>query len=77
MPIYTMTNKRSKKTEDMTLTWEKMDEMVKSGKWEREFQPPNFGNTSMDSGKLPEAFKDRMREAKKKHPLAKGLDKIL
>lgn len=76
MPIYTMKNKKSKKVEDMTLSYDEMQAMLDSGKWEREFSPPNFGSTSMDSGKLPEGFKDRMREMKKKHPLARGADHI-
>jgi len=77
MPIYTMINKRTKKAEDMSLTYDEMKEMVDSGKWDREFTPTRvIGGSSMDSGKLPEGFKDRMREAKKKHPLARGLDHI-
>jgi len=36
-----------------------------------------IGGTSMDSGKLPEGFKDTLREMKKKHPLSKGADHLL
>ena len=33
------------------------------------------GGLSNDSGKLPEGFKDRLREMKKKHPTATSLDR--
>lgn len=78
MPIYTMTNKKTKKTEDMTLSFDEMKEMVSSGKWDREITAPSIiGGTSNDSGKLPEGFKDTLREMKKKHPLGKGADHLL
>lgn len=78
MPIYTMKNKKSKKIEEMTLTYDEMQAMLDSGKWEREFSPPNqIGGTSMDSGKLPEGFKDKMREMKKIHPHGKGADHLV
>lgn len=78
MPLYTMTNKRTKKTEDMYVSYDEMKEMVESGKWIREFTSPNvIGGTSNDSGKLPEGFKDTMREMKKKHPLGKGADHLI
>ena len=36
-----------------------------------------IGGTSMDSGKLPEGFKDTLREMKKIHPHGKGADHLL
>ena len=78
MPIYTMKNVKSKKIEDMTLTYDEMKAMVDSGDWEREFSAPaQIGGTSMDSGKLPEGFEDKMREMKKIHPLGRGADHLI
>ena len=39
--------------------------------------PKIISQTSVQKGKLPEGFKDKMREAKKLHPLSKGLDHII
>ena len=39
--------------------------------------PSIIGGTSVDSGKLPEGFKDRMRELKKKHPRGKAVDHLI
>jgi hypothetical protein len=36
-----------------------------------------IGGRSMDSGKLPEGFKDTLREMKKIHPHGKGADHLV
>jgi hypothetical protein len=73
-----MTNKSTKKSEDMLLSYDKMKEMVDSGKWDREITAPSIiGGTSNDSGKLPEGFKDTLREMKKIHPHGKGADHLV
>lgn len=36
-----------------------------------------IGGVSMDSGRLPDGFKDRMREMKKKHPTSKAVDHLI
>ena len=38
---------------------------------------PAFGNRSVDSGRLPEGFKDRMRLLKQKNPTSKAVDHII
>jgi hypothetical protein len=73
-----MTNKKTEKTEDMILSYDDMKEMVSSGKWTREITAPKIiGGTSTDSGKLPEGFKDTLREMKKIHPHGKGADHLV
>lgn len=39
--------------------------------------PGTIGSTSMDSGKLPEGFKDNLREMAKKHPKANGIKHLI
>lgn len=38
---------------------------------------PSFGNRSIDSGRLPEGFKDRMRLLKEKNPTSKAVDHLI
>ena len=38
---------------------------------------PSFGNRSVESGRLPEGFKDRMRLLKRKHPRSKAVDHLI
>lgn len=38
---------------------------------------PSFGNRSVESGRLPEGFKDRMRLLKQKHPRSKAVDHLI
>jgi len=37
----------------------------------------NFANRSIDSGRLPEGFKDRMRLLKQKNPLSTAVDHLI
>ena len=37
----------------------------------------SFGNRSVESGRLPEGFKDRMRLLKQKHPRSKAVDHLI
>ena len=39
--------------------------------------PQLIGGVSTDSGKLPEGFKDKLREIKKKHPHANGVSHLI
>lgn len=39
--------------------------------------PAIIGGVSMDSGKLPDGFKDRLRLMKEKHPRSKGVDHLI
>lgn len=39
--------------------------------------PNTISGTSMDGGKLPEGFKDVLRNIKKKHPGAGGVDNLV
>lgn len=36
-----------------------------------------IGGLSMDSGRLPDGFKDRLREMAKKHPNANGIKHLI
>lgn len=39
--------------------------------------PGLIGGISMDSGRLPDGFKDRLREMSKKHPAANGIKHLI
>lgn len=39
--------------------------------------PKQIGGISTDSGRLPEGFKDRLREMKAKHPGANGISHLI
>ena len=39
--------------------------------------PSLIGGISMDSGRLPDGFKDKLREMQKKHPTANGIKHLI
>ena len=39
--------------------------------------PGIIGGQTVSGGKLPETFKDNLREMKKKHPTSTGLDHLI
>tara|TARA_B100001057_G_C22753082_1_gene912570 strand:- start:1063 stop:1302 length:240 start_codon:yes stop_codon:yes gene_type:complete len=79
MPIYTVEHKKTKNQKEVNMPWAEKEQWLKDN--------PNYifiigapkiiSQTSVQKGKLPEGFKDKMREAKKLHPLSKGLDHII
>jgi len=79
MPIYTVEHKKTKKTKDVIMPYaEKEQWLLDNPKWKFIIGTPGIiSGTSDQKSKLPEGFKDKMREAKKLHPLSKGLDHII
>ena len=75
MPTYTLKNKSTSETWDVIMSYSDMKAYVqKNPEIDMIIGTPSFiGGVSTDSGRLPEGFKDRMREMKKKHPLSKGV----
>lgn len=39
--------------------------------------PKLIGGVSRDGGSLPDGFKDKLKEMKKKHPMATGMDHLI
>lgn len=39
--------------------------------------PSLIGGISMDSGRLPDGFKDKLRDIQKKHPRANGISHLV
>ena len=79
MPIYTVKNKESEETKDVMCSYDDRKKWLKDNPgWEFILSTPQIiSGTSVSGGKLPEGFKVKMREAKKLHPLSKGLDHII
>jgi hypothetical protein len=45
---------------------------------QKQISSPNLiGGVSMDSGRLPDGFKDRLREMSKLHPRANGIKHLI
>lgn len=75
MPSYTFIDNDTGEESIHIMSYKELDEF--------KLQNPNLqqklvyagmiGGVSRDSGKLPEGFKDRLREMKNKHPNAKGI----
>ena len=79
MPTYTLKNKNTNEQWDVIMTYSEMKEYVqKNPEIDMIIGTPSFiGGVSTDSGRLPEGFKDRMRERKKKHPTSKAVDHLI
>ncbi len=79
MPTYTLKNEKTEEQWDVVMTYSNMKEYVqKNPDIIYIIGTPSFiGGVSTDSGRLPEGFKDRMREMKKKHPTSKAVDHLV
>jgi len=79
MPTYTLKNAKTEEQWDVVMTYSNMKEYVqKNPDIIYIIGTPSFiGGVSTDSGRLPEGFKDRMREMKKKHPTSKAVDHLV
>ena len=79
MPTYTFINTETGEEKDHIMSYNDLDDFKKNNpnlKQKLVF-PGSIGSTSMDSGKLPEGFKDKLREMKKKHPRANGISHLI
>lgn len=79
MPNYTFLNEESGMEYDIQLSIHELDDYKKKYPSHRQVLIPTavIGGTSYNSGKLPEGFKDRLREMKKKHPRAGGVNHLI
>lgn len=79
MPTYVFKNTETEEVFEEIMSYEKKVEFLNNN--------PNvisiitsagiIGGVSMDSGKLPEGFKDRLRLIKEKHPKANGVNHLI
>lgn len=78
MPIYTFIDEQGE-TCDKLLKISELDEFKKNNpQLQQVIGAPNIiGGISMDSGRLPDGFKDRLREMAKKHPKANGIKHLI
>jgi len=78
MPVYNFINK-SGEMEQHTLSYDDLAEFKDNNPdLKYTLSTPSFiGGKSVDSGRLPEGFKDRMRLLKKQNPLSKAVDHLI
>lgn len=80
MPYYTITNKKTGQDSEVMCSYDSLQQWLSKNKdWEQGVGsfPKIVGGLSTDSGKLPEGFKDTLREMKKIHPHGKGADHLV
>jgi hypothetical protein len=79
MPTYTFTNTETGEDQNYSMPFAELEQFKANNpnlKQKLVF-PGSIGSTSMDSGKLPEGFKDKLREIQKKHPRANGIKHLI
>ncbi len=78
MPTYNFVNEQGE-IESHFMNYSELDNFSKEHpNLKRTLSTPSFiSGTSVDSGKLPEGFKDRMRLLKQKNPLSKAVDHLI
>lgn len=79
MPTYNFYNKDTKEVEEHFMSISSLDQFKEDNPHLNTVitTPGIIGGVSMDSGKLPDGFKDRLRLMKDKHPLSKGVDHLI
>jgi hypothetical protein len=78
MPTYNFLNEKGL-IESHFMSYSDLDKFTKENpKLTRTLSTPSFiSGVSTDSGRLPEGFKDRMRQLKKQNPLSKAVDHLI
>jgi len=78
MPTYNFINERGE-LEAHFMSYSNLNQFkLDNPKLKHVLSTPSFiSGTSVDSGKLPEGFKDRMRQLKKQNPLSKAVDHLI
>lgn len=75
MPTYTFIDTETDEEFDVEMKINALDEFKKANpKLKQKLTINVIGGLTQTSGSLPEGFKDKLREMKKKHPRATGLD---
>lgn len=78
MPTYNFMNKDTDEVEEHVMSYSDIESFLEANPHLKQglSTPKLIGGRSTDSGRLPEGFKDKMREIQKKHPLAKGVSHL-
>lgn len=77
MPSYNFVNEQGD-IETHVMSYSKLEQFKKENpKLTHTLSTPSFGNRSVDSGRLPDGFKDRMRLLKEKNPTSKAVDHLI
>ena len=79
MPVYTFYNVKTDEVFEKSMKYVEVEKFLADNPDVQKMidTPGIIGGISMDSGRLPDGFKDRLRLMKQKHPRAKGLDHLL
>lgn len=79
MPTYTFTNLETGEEKNHIMSYNDLEQFKADNPSLKQklIFPGSIGSTSMDSGKLPEGFKDNLREMAKKHPRANGIKHLI
>lgn len=80
MPLYSFKDTTTGEVFDKLMTWDDRAEFLEQNKNLTPHigkAPGLIGGRSMDSGTLPDGFKDKLREMKKKYPTSGGVDHLI
>lgn len=79
MPTYSFVNNETGNEETHYLKMSELDEFKKNNPHLKQKLTTGsiIGGVSTSSGSLPEGFKDTLREMKKKHPSATGINHLI
>lgn len=79
MPVYTFVNIKTNEEKDHIMSYNDLEQFkADNPDLKHKFVFPGMiGAVSTDSGKLPEGFKDNLREMAKKHPHANGVKHLI
>ena len=66
MPIYSLIEESTGKETEINCSYNELEAMISTGKWERKLVPPNIvsGVGSLRS-RVPDGFRDRLNQIKK------------
>ena len=80
MPMYSFKDNNTGEVFDKVMSWDSRNEYLENNPHLTTIidkAPGLIGGKSMDSGRLPDGFKDKLREMKKKYPTARGVDHLI
>ena len=79
MPTYTLRNKKTGEAKEVFLSWSKLQEFLQENPdQEHIMSAPSIiaGVDNSSGGRLPDGFKDILKDMKKKHPKSSGLNHL-
>ena len=79
MPSYNFIDENTGEVHEIVMRMSELDDFKKENPNMKQKLTATtiIGGTSTSSGKLPEGFKDTLREMKKKHPKSTGVDNFI